>query len=213
MQKGKKTVKEKIIDYTELQNIPLQKIKQDTGINLEEKKILNSEEFLTLCQYLGKKPEEFSGISRNEDEELNLIRQIAFRYQGLLGKLSGKVAFTLEGEAYFFRYNKDMDGYESFVHLKTAKQLEGLIAGVVAQEMVLNMQDELENAEEELDQIEQSFQSQNIIYEDTSRADDGSEYKKYMKLLIERLDKVIEIYDNRSEELKDLLYILRSMRR
>ena len=48
-------------------------------------------------------------------------------------------------------------------------------------------------------------------YEDTSMADDGNDYKKYLKLLIERLDKVIEIYDNRSEELKDLLHMLRRM--
>lgn len=211
MQERKKTVKDNILEYAALQNIPLQKIKQDTGINLEETAVLKSEEFLELCRYLGKKPEEFSVIQRDEEEELNLIKQIAVRYQGLLGTLHGKVAFTLEGEAYFFRYNKEMDGYESFVQLQSAKQLEGLIAGVIAQEMVLNMQDELENVEEELDKIHQSYQMQNIKYEDTSMADDGNDYKKYLKLLIERLDKVIEIYDNRSEELKDLLHMLRRM--
>lgn len=211
MQERKKTVKDNILEYVALQHIPLQKIKQDTGINLEETAVLKSEEFLELCRYLGKKPEEFSVIQGNEEEELNLIKQIAARYQGLLGTLHGKVAFTLEGEAYFFRYNKEMDGYESFVQLQSAKQLEGLIAGVIAQEMVLNMQDELENVEEELDKIHQSYQMQNIKYEDTSMADDGSDYKKYLKLLIERLDKVIEIYDNRSEELKDLLHMLRRM--
>ena len=50
-----------------------------------------------------------------------------------------------------------------------------------------------------------------IHYEDASEAGDGSEYLEYIKLLVQRLDKTLEIYDNRSDELKEVLRALKKL--
>ena len=123
------------------------------------------------------------------------------------------MAFTMEGEAYFFRYNEELEVYETFVKLKDAEQLQMIITGITAQVFYLNsaIEESEMKREENIQELDRIYGLDKIHYEDASEAGDGSEYLEYIKLLVQRLDKTLEIYDNRSDELKEVLRALKKL--
>ena len=124
MEKQKDRTKENITEYLRQQNISWKQIKKDTGINMENFDMFIPEEFFSLCRYLRRKPEYFTDPVFQKEKEMEEIRAIFYKYQRLFDTIDAKVAFTLENEAYFFRYNKEDDSYEMNTRLENAEQLE-----------------------------------------------------------------------------------------
>lgn len=211
MEERRDNIKGNILKYIERQNISKMQILKDTGVDLDEKKMLRSEDFLTLCTYLRKDPIEFSDEYFENLSTEQYIRQRATKYNSVFRLLGAKLAFTAEGEIYFFRYNKELEAYDTFTRIYTEDELRLLLFGLMSQDMILRMYDELgaERTEEEMDKIEQSYKMNQRKYEDLSMVKNIEDYKEYVKNLIERLDKVIEMYDNRTSELRDIVSILK----
>ena len=213
MKEDSKKIQENIMRYIAQEKISPEQIYQDTGVNIANIKVMRSDQFLKICGYLRKDPREFSYEAFEDIGWEQKVRECARKNAALLKAIKGKVAFTMEGEAYFFRYNEELEVYETFVKLKDAEQLQMIITGITAQVFYLNsaIEESEMKREENIQELDRIYGLDKIHYEDASEAGDGSEYLEYIKLLVQRLDKTLEIYDNRSDELKEVLRALKKL--
>lgn len=138
MKEDSKKIQENIMRYIAQEKISPEQIYQDTGVNIANIKVMRSDQFLKICGYLRKDPREFSYEASEDIGWEQKVRECARKNAALLKAIKGKVAFTMEGEAYFFRYNEELEVYETFVKLKDAEQLQMIITGITAQVFYLN---------------------------------------------------------------------------